>query len=161
MIRYSDPKDYSWNPSLMLLVTIIFLAILFSKLDQKLNKLTYLKNMSQIEIEAPTVSSGAQEQLLKEGEEKEYTLKLNSSSIRKTLKSIAESFVSKRSKRTSTIEDENASLRRTDSLVLRMRNFGLRKGVMQIFDNFRITFMSNRVNCIIGKNGSGKSMIFR
>ena len=51
--------------------------------------------------------------------------------------------------------------RRTNSRVIRIKNLTCSRDRIPVFVNFSATFMSNRINCVIGKNGSGKTQIFR
>lgn len=157
-LKYSDEK--SLVPILLLLVAFIIFSILYNLFDMKLNRLTFLQITETFDdIVIPEVSEEAQAQLLKVGEEKVYSVKYNKASFKKTLKSVARNL-----KLTGADDQNDNSLsfaRRTDSLVLRMRKISLKKGPIKIFDNFNATFMSNRINCLIGKNGAGKSMIFR
>jgi ABC-type multidrug transport system ATPase subunit len=57
--------------------------------------------------------------------------------------------------------NESVVERRTESRVIRMKNVTCEREGIPIFYNFSATFMSNRINTIVGKNGSGKTQIFR
>ena len=56
---------------------------------------------------------------------------------------------------------ESVAERRTESRVIRLKSVTCLRENIPIFYNFDVSFMSNRINTIMGKNGSGKTEIFR
>lgn len=159
-IYQSMSKGESSNllPAACLIGTWIAMIFIYKKIDAKLNQLNKYVNPFDVELDLPEVNESIHQELLENEHDREYdpyasTLK---SKIKQTMTSVAQTFKGKED-----VVNESVVERRTESRVIRMKNVTCLREQIPIFYNFSATFMSNRINTIVGKNGSGKTEIFR
>jgi ABC-type molybdenum transport system ATPase subunit/photorepair protein PhrA len=73
------------------------------------------------------------------------------------------SLVDKNISATTDLITQQVDLDQTDiqNRIIRIKKLKCQKNGIDIFDGIDLTFMSNRINTIIGKNGSGKSTLLK
>jgi ATPase subunit of ABC transporter with duplicated ATPase domains len=141
-------------PAACLLATFLLQLVVYKLLDRKFNRLSMFRSPLEVEMDIPQASDNAQMDLLENDEDREYDpdATILQSKLKKTMQSMAMTFKGKKDS-----VYESVAERRTESRVVRIENVTCGRGGIQTFFNFSTTFMSNRINTIVGKNGSGKT----
>lgn len=49
----------------------------------------------------------------------------------------------------------------SENRIIRIRNLSFYVDGRSVFSDLSATFMSNRINCLVGKNGSGKTLLLK
>jgi ABC-type multidrug transport system ATPase subunit len=134
-------------PLLLLLISTIFNTWLYLKIEPKVLNFSHFKDPYLIEIEmrdSPGEENDMAENLVAGGQAEKRVSQVKTRPVMN---------------RAQQKDNENLDISVDFTRILRLKDICLQKSKINILNNFTATFMSNRINVLVGRNGSGKSTL--